>query len=97
MSHYTITPASNPGTVFAHSGGNLEVIISKESVLRAGAEVTIQYEVTPGSAVYKTLPVEEELKSPTVALYQLSACNVKAVLVGGDSSTVAEVRLVSVA
>lgn len=96
MSHYTITPASNPGTVFAHSGGNLEVIISKESVLRAGAEVTIQYEITPGSGLYKTLP-ETELKSPTVALYQLSACNVKAVLVGGDATTVAEVRLVSVA
>lgn len=96
MAHYTITVASNPGAVFPHSGGNLEVIIAEESILRSSAEVTIQYETAPSSGVYKTLP-ETDLKSPTVALYQLSACNVKAVLVGGDSSTVAEVRLVSVA
>ena len=95
MAHYTLTPASATSTVFAHSGGDLEVIIAKESALRAGAEVTIQYETSPASGVYKTLP-ETDLKSPSVALYQLSACNVKAVLVGGDATTTAEVRLVSV-
>lgn len=95
MTHVVLTVASPGNTVFAHSGGDLEVIISKESALRAGAEVTIQYETSPASGVYKTLP-ETELKSPTVALYQLSACNVKAVLIGGDPTTIAEVRLVSV-
>ena len=95
MSHYTITVASNPGTVFAHTGGTLEVVISDESVFRASAEIKIQYETSPASGVYKTLP-ETDLKSPSVALYQLSACNVKAVLVGGDATTTAEVRLVSV-
>lgn len=39
MSHYTITVASNPGTVFAHTGGTLEVVISDESVFRASAEI----------------------------------------------------------
>ncbi len=96
MANYTLTPASPSGAVFAHSGGNLEVIISAESKLRAGSEVTIQYETSSGSTVYKTLP-QTSLKEPQVALYQLSACNVKAVLIGGDSTTTADVRLVSVA
>lgn len=96
MTHVVLTVASPGNTVFAHSGGDLEVIISKESALRAGAEVTIQYETSPASGVYKTLPLEEPLTSPAVGLYQLSACNVKAVLVGGDSTTSADVRLVSV-
>ena len=96
MAHVVLTVASPGNTVFAHSGGDLEVIISKESTLRAGAEVTIQYETSPASGVYKTLPLEEPLIAPTSAVYQLSACNVKAVLVGGDAEAVAEVRLVSV-
>ena len=96
MAHYTLNAGSPSSTVFAHSGGDLEVIISAESLLRAGAEVTIQYETSPASGVYKTLP-KTNLKTPDTAVYQLSACNVKAVLVGGDATTVAEVRLVSVA
>ena len=96
MSFYTLTTVSPAGGAFTHTGGTLEVIIAKESVLRSSAEITIQYETASGSGVYKTLP-ETDLKSPTVALYQLSACNVKAVLVSGDASTTAEVRLVSVA
>lgn len=96
MSHYTITVASNPGTVFAHTGGTLEVVISDESVFRASAEIKIQYETAPSSGVYKTLPTTS-LISPQVAPYLLSACNVKAVLIGGDASASIDVRLVSVA
>lgn len=96
MAHYTITVNSNPGTVFSHSGGDLEVIISATSDLRAAGEVLIQYETTPASGVYETLP-GTNLKYPQTAIYQLSACNVKAVLTGGDAGTIAKVRLVSVA
>jgi hypothetical protein len=96
MANYTLTPASPTGAVFVHSGGTLEVIISAESALRSGAEVKIQYETSPGSTVYRTLP-QTKLKEPQTALYQLSACNVRAILADGDSGTTADVRLVSVA
>lgn len=51
----------------------------------------------PTTDVYKmALYTNTSTLAPTSAVYQLSACNVKAVLVGGDAEAVAEVRLVSV-
>lgn len=96
MAFYTLTPGSATSSVFAHSGGTLEVVIYSESVLRAGAKVVIQAETAASSGIYKTLANSESTKADTVP-YLLSACNVKAVLVGGDATTTAEVRLVSVA
>ncbi len=96
MTAYTLTPGAPAGAVFAHTGGTLEVIISKESDLGGGAEVTIQYETSPGSSVYKTLP-GTDLTTEKVQPYSLSAGNYKAVLVGGYSAATVDVRLVSVA
>lgn len=97
MANYILTPASPTGGIFAHSGGILEVIVAEESILRSSARVVIKYESTSG--VYKTIPTEKQedvIDTPKTVLLQLSAGNYRAELVGGDSITSADVRLVSV-
>lgn len=96
MSFYPLNPGSPEGAPFAHTGGTLEVVVFTESILRAGAKVVIKAETAPASGIYKTL-ANTEMSTPVTAPYLLSAGNVKAVLVDGDSSATAEVRLVSVA
>ena len=96
MSFYALTAVAPTSAVFAHTGGTLEVAVFAESLLRAGAKVVLQAETAPSSTIYKTL-AKSEILAPDTVPYLLSACNVKVLLVGGDSTSTADVRLVSVA
>lgn len=87
MATYTLTPASPLSAVYAHSGGDMEVIIADapDSLGRASAKLVIQVE-TATATVYINVP-GTEFTFPTKGTYTFKAGNFKFLLTGGDAST----------
>ncbi len=87
MATYTLTTASPLSVAFAHSGGDMEVIVADaaDSLGRASAKMVIQIE-TAAPGTYINIP-QTEFTYPTKGTYTFKAGNFKFLLTGGDATT----------